>query len=135
MLDGYLKDTLQKGRSDYDKERWKTEVREKYSKLLNSMRDMEVKPDSVCYTALIDWHCKIDDLQDAHKLFDEMIEKGLTPDAYTYTTLISGYCNKGNIEKAEGLVEEMLNKGIQPSSLTFSILDRGSLCSKSLQIQ
>lgn len=86
------------------------------------MKAMEVQPDTVCYTVLINWHCKMDYLEDARKLIDEMFGNGLALDAFAYNALLSGYCNRGDIETAKNLVEEMQSRKIQLTKLTFSIL-------------
>ncbi|KAJ4849629.1 hypothetical protein Tsubulata_017738 [Turnera subulata] len=92
--------------------------------LFNQMKDKGIQPDVICYTALIDHHCKASNIEDAVELFNEMVDGGLQPDTKTYTALLSGHCKVGDIAKAEVLYEEMLDKGIGLDACTKSVLRR-----------
>lgn len=59
---------------------------------------MDVEPDVICHTVLIDKHLKINNIQDATSLFKEVVDRGLKPDTVTYTALLSGYCKTNNTQ-------------------------------------
>ncbi|WVZ88224.1 hypothetical protein U9M48_034768, partial [Paspalum notatum var. saurae] len=120
LLDGHLKETLRQGWQGIAKEERSFLLRAKHKRVLSHMKDMEIEPDVICYTVLIDGQCKADFLDGARRLFDEMLAKGLTPDVYTYTALINGYCSQGETSKAEDLLQEMVDKGMKPDVLSFS---------------
>ncbi|KAJ6892660.1 hypothetical protein NC651_025769 [Populus alba x Populus x berolinensis] len=69
---------------------------------------MDVEPDVICHTVLIDKHFKMNNIQDATSLFKEFIDRGLKPDTVTYTALLSGYCKTNNTQKTEVSVTSIL---------------------------
>jgi pentatricopeptide repeat protein len=126
LLDGNLKEYLQKCWQGISKETRSVLLRAKQNQLLSSMKELEIEPDVPCYTVLIHGQCKADYLEGARGLFDEMLQKGLAPDLHAYTALINGYCSQGEIAKAEDLFQEMVDRGIKPDVLTFSVLNQKS---------
>lgn len=133
LLDGHLKEDLQRRWQGVSKERRSYILRAKQNRLLSSMKEMEIEPDVAFYTVLIDGECKADYLEKARALFDELLQKGLTPDKYAYTALINGYCSQGEKEKAQDLFQEMVDRGIKPDVLTFSVLNRKTLRERQYQ--
>ncbi|KAI3728507.1 hypothetical protein L6452_17144 [Arctium lappa] len=83
----------------------------------------EFVPDQICYTVLIDYFCKSNNLEAAIWLFKKMIDRGLQPDTIAYTSLIRGYCYEGFVEKAKTLHHKMVAEGVQPDSHTMRVLE------------
>ncbi|KAM1004154.1 hypothetical protein ACFX2C_004381 [Malus domestica] len=93
----------------------------------SEMKEMEIRPDVICYTVLIDRQCKTDNFQDAIALFDEMMNRGLEPDTVTYTALLAGCCRRGDVDRAVTLANEMSSKGMLPNARILAILQHGIL--------
>ncbi|KAF4403847.1 hypothetical protein G4B88_014303 [Cannabis sativa] len=74
---------------------------------MSEMQEMEIRPDVILYTVLINGYSKIGKFQDAAVLFREMIESGLEPDAVAY---------RGDVDGAVTLINEMFSKGLEPDT-------------------
>ncbi|CAN4122138.1 unnamed protein product [Withania somnifera] len=143
MLDGHSKN-LKRNRLSADSRRnvrerkdtdWSTGEKMDPSVFWSEMNEMELTADVICYTVLIDSHCKSDNIDDAIRLFTEMIDSGLEPDSVTYSALICGYCKQGHVEMAKDLVNKMWRKEIQPDSCTISALHHGIIKAKKLHLR
>jgi pentatricopeptide repeat protein len=135
LLDGFSKRNIRRVRSPLDARRNREEMVDASTVLWTEMKEMGIRPDVICYTVLIDRHCKTDNLQDAIALFDVMIDRGLKPDTVTYTALLSGCCNRGDVDRAITLVNEMSSKGMQLDDCTLLVLRHGILKAKKVQFR
>jgi pentatricopeptide repeat protein len=135
LLDGHCKKNIRRFCSPVDAR--KSKVREMDAVTVwMEMNDMDLRPDVICYTVLIDWQCKTDNLKDAIALFDEMIDRGLEPDTVTYTALLSEFCKKGYLDRAETLYSKMSSEGILSDTITISVLHRhGIIIGKTKEVQ
>ncbi|KAL8159680.1 hypothetical protein V2J09_001217 [Rumex salicifolius] len=116
VIDGRLNSCLKKT-SQYSNDVQSKELVRSVSPLLQKMEKETISLDVVCYTVLIDKHCKLLNIQDAVKLFNEMIEKGLKPDNVAYSALLSAYCRSGYDKEAWILVDKMVDNGFHRSDI------------------
>ncbi|MBA0807788.1 hypothetical protein Gohar_023566 [Gossypium harknessii] len=72
------------------------------------MVKLDVEPDEVLYTALVDSYVKSGKVQYARTVFDMMLEKNVV----CSTALITGYMNNGSVEEAENVFKKTVEKDI-----------------------
>ncbi|XWS19684.1 hypothetical protein CRYUN_Cryun31cG0036900 [Craigia yunnanensis] len=69
---------------------------------------LDVEPDEVLYTALVDSYVKSGKVEYARTVFDMMLEKNVI----CSTALITGYMNKGLVEEAEDVFSKTVEKDV-----------------------
>ncbi|OWM67836.1 hypothetical protein CDL15_Pgr010774 [Punica granatum] len=112
--------------------------------LLSDMMEMELQPNAVTYTVLLDGYSKAEltrarsstsrrkrEAIDAkiHDIFRgvlvEMTNKGIEPDVFYYTVMIDILCKLGKLEEAGNLLSDMKEMGVQPNAVTYTALILG----------
>ncbi|KAF6172477.1 hypothetical protein GIB67_006990 [Kingdonia uniflora] len=83
---------------------------------------VNLKPDVVTYTTLIDNVCKSGNLRQATKLIGELTEAGLKKDCYLYNTIMKGHIKLNEGSEVFRVYNEMLDKGVKPDLVTYNTL-------------
>ena len=83
---------------------------------------MNLKPNAITYTTLIDAYCKIQCVEDALPMYDEMTVRGLVPDVVTYSCIMNGLCKSGKVEEAKSVFREMEEVGVVPNHFSYATL-------------
>ncbi|KAE8707565.1 Pentatricopeptide repeat-containing protein [Hibiscus syriacus] len=81
------------------------------------MMKLDVEPDEVLSTALIDSYVKSGKVQYARTVFDMMLDKNVV----CSTALITGYMNNGSVEEAENV----FNKTVEKDVVVFNAMIEG----------
>ncbi|KAK8642073.1 hypothetical protein V6N13_011435 [Hibiscus sabdariffa] len=81
------------------------------------MMKLDVEPDEVLYTALVDSYVKSGKVQYARTVFDMMLEKNVV----CSTALITGYMNSASVEEAENV----FNKTVEKDVVVFNAMIEG----------
>lgn len=107
---------------------------------MQSYDDPLLKPEHICWTALIDVFVKAsmhvegnseNFLKRAEELHDEMIAAGVKPSAITYNTLLKAYAYtrhpmKDRLERAMQIEASMKDRGIRPDSYTRNVMQQAA---------
>ncbi|CAH8355355.1 unnamed protein product [Eruca vesicaria subsp. sativa] len=79
--------------------------------LYRAMPEMELTPDAVTYSTMIDCCCKAGQIDEALEIFDEL-RKSSVSSAVCYNRIIGALCKKGMFETATEVLMEMCDKGL-----------------------
>ncbi|PON63455.1 Tetratricopeptide-like helical domain containing protein [Parasponia andersonii] len=95
--------------------------------LMDSKKNLNLKPNTCIFNILVKHHCKNGDLESAFEVVKEMKNAKISyPNQITYSTLIDGLCESGRLKEAIELFEEMISKDqILPDVLTYNVLING----------
>ncbi|GAB4855195.1 hypothetical protein Ancab_023820 [Ancistrocladus abbreviatus] len=126
LLDGHLKSRLSNACSHSNSARNK-EMMMVIQKVEREMKEMDISPDVIFCTALMDKLCKLDDLEDAVNLFTEMRKRGLEPDIVTYTALMAGFLRAKDVNRASTLLNEVRLRGLQLDDIALTVIPRSIL--------
>ncbi|KAJ4849599.1 hypothetical protein Tsubulata_045228 [Turnera subulata] len=93
--------------------------------VLSQMKSDGIKPDTICYTLVLDGIIEMGDFSKADELFDELLGFGLIPDVCTYNVYINGLCKQNKIEAGIEMVASMEELGCKPNLAIYSLLVEG----------
>ncbi|KAH0906676.1 LOW QUALITY PROTEIN: hypothetical protein HID58_038503 [Brassica napus] len=101
--------------------------------LYGAMPEMELTPDAVTYTTMIEGCCRAGQIEEALEVFDELRKssRGITLNIITYNSLINGLCQQGCLVEALRLFDSLEKIGLVPSHVSYGILI-DSLCKEGL---
>ncbi|KAL6959881.1 hypothetical protein U1Q18_040030 [Sarracenia purpurea var. burkii] len=88
---------------------------------------MDLFPDEVTYTSLMNGMCREGNALRALKLLEEMEEKGCTPNSCTYNTLLHGLCKAKLLERAFELYGVMKSGDVKLETGSYGTFVR-TLC-------
>ena len=87
------------------------------------MLKMDLVPDAVTFSILINRFSKLGMLYEAMALYEKMVSCGHVPDVVVFDSLLKGYGLKGETEKIISLLHQMADKDVVlDSKLTSTIL-------------
>ncbi|CAI0423791.1 unnamed protein product [Linum tenue] len=96
--------------------------------LYSRLSSYGLEPDSSTFSAMIECHCKRNDVEEAERVLNQMLDSGCAPPEVTvFTTLIHCFCQRGKLQKAFRALEMMERVGRKPSVQTYNCLLKG-LC-------
>uniref|UniRef100_A0A1J3IAY1 Pentatricopeptide repeat-containing protein, mitochondrial n=1 Tax=Noccaea caerulescens TaxID=107243 RepID=A0A1J3IAY1_NOCCA len=78
--------------------------------LYRAMPEMDLTPDAVTYSTLIEGYCKSGQIEEALEMFDEL-RKSSVSSAVCYNRIIGALCKKGMLETAVDVLVELWEKG------------------------
>jgi len=81
-----------------------------------------VKPDAICYNALIDVSVKSSRIKGATRWLDTMLKEGISPSVVTYTTLLHAHARACDVDAAERVWHNMVQAGIEANVVSYSAL-------------
>ncbi|XP_020574583.1 pentatricopeptide repeat-containing protein At5g65560-like [Phalaenopsis equestris] len=97
-------------------------------RLLQEMKDFNLRPDMVCYTIIMDSLVMANRPEQALAIFEEMISTGLAPDTACCTVLVKLYSfYLKQFDSAHEVILWMKKFGCSPDTLTYTTLITG-LC-------
>ncbi|XP_023642586.1 pentatricopeptide repeat-containing protein At5g57250, mitochondrial isoform X2 [Capsella rubella] len=79
--------------------------------LYRAMPDMDLTPDTVTYSMMIEGFCKIGQIEEALEIFNEL-RKSSVSSAVCYNWIIDALCKKGMLETATDVLIELWEKGL-----------------------
>ncbi|CAH2069652.1 unnamed protein product [Thlaspi arvense] len=79
--------------------------------LYRAMPEMDLTPDTVTYSTMIECCCKTGQIEEALEMFDEL-RKNSVSSAVCYNRIIDALCKKGMLETATEVLVELLEKGL-----------------------
>ncbi|CAA7062428.1 unnamed protein product [Microthlaspi erraticum] len=79
--------------------------------LYRAMPEMDLTPDAVTYSTLIEGYCKTGQIEEALEMFDEL-RKSSVSSAVCYNRIIGALCEKGMLETAMDVLIELWEKGL-----------------------
>ncbi|KAF8102602.1 hypothetical protein N665_0198s0298 [Sinapis alba] len=89
--------------------------------LYRAMPEMDLTPDAVTYSTMIEGCCKTGQIEEALELFDEL-RKSSVSSAVCYNRIIGALCKKGMFETAAEVLMELCDKGLCLDIHTFHTL-------------
>jgi len=92
--------------------------------VLTEMRERSIKPNVVCFTALITACDRTHQPKKALELFDTMQMEGVEPDVVAYNAVINACSNGRMPERALEKCSEMHERGLTPNVVTYTSLIR-----------
>uniref|UniRef100_A0A7N0VJF6 Pentatricopeptide repeat-containing protein n=1 Tax=Kalanchoe fedtschenkoi TaxID=63787 RepID=A0A7N0VJF6_KALFE len=93
---------------------------------IDEMRDLiQLKPNLVTYTILIDSVCNGKNLREATRLLSELSKDGFKPDCYVYNTIMKGWCQMNQGCEVLRVYSKMKEAGVEPDLVTFNTLIYG----------
>ncbi|CAM8992631.1 unnamed protein product [Rhodiola kirilowii] len=93
---------------------------------IDEMRDLiQLKPDLVTYTILIDSVCNSKNLREATRLLSELAKDGFKPDCYVYNTIMKGWCQINQGCEVLRVYSKMKEAGVEPDLVTFNTMIYG----------
>ncbi|KAJ0266887.1 Pentatricopeptide repeat-containing protein [Hirschfeldia incana] len=81
--------------------------------LYRAMPEMDLTPDAVTYSTMIDGCCKTGQIEEALEVFDELRKSSVSSSSSVcYNRIICALCEKGMFETAMEVLTEMCDKGL-----------------------
>ncbi|CAF2331307.1 BnaA10g11320D [Brassica napus] len=80
--------------------------------LYGAMPEMELTPDAVTYTTMIEGCCKTGQIEEALEVFDELRKSSVSSSAVCYNRIICALCKNEMFETATEVLTEMCDKGL-----------------------
>ncbi|XP_042495849.1 pentatricopeptide repeat-containing protein At2g17670 [Macadamia integrifolia] len=96
-----------------------------YSLIEDLQNSVNLKPDLVTYTILIDSVCRSKNLREATRLLGVLRESGFKPDCFLYNTIMKGYCILDSGSEVIGVYKKMMEDGVEPDLVTYNTLIYG----------
>ncbi|XP_043712055.1 pentatricopeptide repeat-containing protein At2g17670 [Telopea speciosissima] len=96
-----------------------------YSLIEDLQNTVNLKPDLVTYTILIDSVCRSKNLREATRLLGVLRESGFKPDCFLYNTIMKGYCMLDSGNEVIGVYKKMMEDGVEPDLVTYNTLIYG----------
>ncbi|KAI4390145.1 hypothetical protein MLD38_002287 [Melastoma candidum] len=90
--------------------------------VLEEMKQIGCKMDTVCYNVMIQERCKSSDFAGAFGILDDIVKNGCKPDVISYNMIVTGLCKEGKLEVAKDLFEDMPRRGCKPDVVTHRVL-------------
>jgi pentatricopeptide repeat protein len=82
----------------------------------------DLRPDTYCFTIVIDTCAKLGKLCDAEAYWARMVSDGVAPNTITYNSMMNAYAKGQRPDKAESLYDEMLGAGLKATIVTYNVL-------------
>lgn len=90
------------------------------------LSNIDVKPNVVSFTTMIDSYVKKNQLNDAITLFNEMQTKyNVEPNVITYTAVIECHCRAGDVKTALTILDELKQKAFKIDDFLFNKIISG----------
>lgn len=80
--------------------------------LYRAMPEMDLTPDAVTYSTMIEGCCKTGEIEEALEVFDELRRSSVSSSAVCYNRIVGALCKKGMFETATEVLTEMCDKGL-----------------------
>ncbi|KAJ4963785.1 hypothetical protein NE237_023724 [Protea cynaroides] len=96
-----------------------------YGLIEDLQNSVNLKPDLVTYTILIDSVCRSKNLREATRLLGVLHESGFKPDCFLYNTIMKGYCILDSGNEVMGVYKKMMEDGVEPDLVTYNTLIYG----------
>lgn len=106
---------------------------EKLKELIDEMRNVGLKPDTIIHNFLMTCYCKNGMLDEAKKVYEGLEENGCKPNATTYRTWIFHLCKNGYYERGYKVFKESVMMHRIPDFSTTKLLVEGLIKKKKMK--